>query len=76
MKKWMCAAVLLCLALAAGAALAEEDSTMIPKIGFAVCVPERMETTAAMYEKPNEDSEVLMNYFSGTTAEVKSVEDG
>ena len=47
-----------------------------PREGFAVCVPEKEMGTVTMYKAPDEQSAVLMNYFSGAPVHVEEIENG
>ncbi len=67
MKQWL--AALAACALLCGTGLAEEKD-------FAVCVPRDGQIAVPMYEKAGENSEVLMNYFSGLTVDVLDVQNG
>lgn len=81
MRKWIAifaAFLLIACCAAASAQESRKHSTTTPRLGFAVAAPENPESgnSVPLYEKPDENSAVLMRYYSGAQIEVLRIEAG
>lgn len=72
MKRWFWILLLCVLMMTGAAALAEipESDTTTPRLGVAVAAPVNMGGLVPMFDKPDPEGNVLMNYFSGAQLEV------
>lgn len=68
MKNWMGALCLLAMLAVCAYAQAEisESDTRTPREGIAVAAPASMDELVPMFDKPDENSDILMEYYSGT----------
>lgn len=81
MKTWACMLTMVLLLLAGTMGLAQgiaQDDIVTPRLGFAVAAPKNPESgnSVPLYEKPDENSAVLMRYYSGAQIEVLRIEAG